>query len=146
MFVESESKIKQRPVTQFLMLEGSSPIEIPCRFKNVYNDSVFSIQHICKWYGEFKADRTSIIDERWSGWPATACTVELSNKIDALIQSDWKTRLSDIEDILNIFFGTVQSVVTKKLKYQKIYAHWIPDLLNKDQLSTRCQICTENLA
>ncbi len=41
--MESVSKIEQRTVTCFLMLKGSPLIEIHCRLKNMYDDSVFSI-------------------------------------------------------------------------------------------------------
>ncbi len=75
----------------------------------------------------------------------TVSTIELQNKIVALIQSHQKEHLSDIVDTLNIFLGTIQSIVTKKLEYQKICAHRIPYLLNEDQLALPCETCLEYL-
>ncbi len=83
--VESVSKIEQRVMMSFLMLEGSSLIEIQLRLKNVYSDSVFSTQHIHKLNGgEFKADHISIVGER----PVTVSKIELKNEIDAIVQCD----------------------------------------------------------
>ncbi len=86
---ESASKIEQRMVIICpLMLDHLSPIEIYRRLKNVNGDSVFNIQHVCKWYCEFKADHMSIVRKRPPGRPVTISTVELQNIIDALIQGD----------------------------------------------------------
>ncbi len=49
--------------------------------------------------------------------PISITDNKLENKIDVIIQYDQKARLSDIAHHVNVEYGTVQNIVTKKLKY-----------------------------
>ncbi len=104
----------------------------------------FGTTRVHKWYHKLKADCPSIVHTKQSGRLVTAFTVELQNKIYALIQSDRKMHLSDIVDTLNVYFGTVQSTVTNKLKYWNICAPWTAHLLNSGQLAAHWNVCRES--
>ncbi len=140
------SKIEQRAIVRFLMYENVAPIEIYRRMKNVYGDSVFSVQHVRKWFRKFKAGRESIADESREGRPISAATKTLEEKVDEMIRSDRKARLTDIATDLHAAYGTVQNIVKKKLKYRKICAHWIPHSLTAEQQLARRTACEQNLA
>lgn len=117
------SKIEQRVIVDFLMYENCAPIEIYRRLKNVYGESVFSIQYVRKWLRKFKAGCEIIVDEAREGRPTSVTTKTLENKVDEIIQDDRKARLSNITVKLNAAYGTIKNIVTKKLKYREICAH-----------------------
>ncbi len=67
-----------------------------------------------KWYKEFKSCCENIIDENHPGRPISVTDKTLENKVDTIIQWDGKVRLSNVEYRVNVPYGIVQNVVTKK--------------------------------
>ncbi len=57
----------------------------------------------------------------------------LENKVEMTIQYNRKVRLSDITYQVKAAYGTIENIVTKKLKYQKTRTPWISYTLNAEQ-------------
>ncbi len=98
-----------------------------------------------KWYRKFKSGRENIADESCSGKLISVADKMLENKVELIIQCDLKARLSDIVYQVIHHKGTVQNIVTKKLKYRKICTHWIPHTLTAKQCTAHVTNCKKNL-
>ncbi len=118
------------------MYENLPPVEISRKIKIVYGESTISVQHMRKWYRKFKSGCENIIDEIRSGTPISITDKTLENKADTIIQCNWKAKLFDIAYQVNAAYGTVQNIITKILKYQKMYAYWIPHMGSSIEIST----------
>ncbi len=89
------------------MYENLPHLEIYRRIKNIYGESVISVQHVKKWYPKFRSGCENIFDENRSRKPISITDKMLENKVDAVIQCDQKARLSDIVYLANAAYGTV---------------------------------------
>ena len=55
------------------------------------------------------------------------------------INMNRRLTIREICDNLNLSFGTVQTILKKKLNMRKVAARWIPKLLNSDQKKSRVE-------
>ncbi len=85
-----------------------------------------------KWYKKFKSHHQNIVDERCLGRPISATDKTLENKVDAIIQHDQKSRLSNIRG----FGQWVRCVwrnkdLTPKGEDVKLITRWkhVPDMI-----------------
>ncbi len=76
---------------------------------------MISVQHVRKWYIKLKRGCGSIVGESHSGRLISVADKILENIVDMIIQCDQKTKLSDIVYEVNVAYGTVKNIVTKKL-------------------------------
>ncbi len=126
------------------MCENLQPIKIYRRIKNIYGESTISVQRVRKWRRKFESACENIVDESRSGWQISVADKMLENKIDTIVQCDQKV-ISDIAYQVNAGQSTVQNIVTKNPKYQKICVYWIPHMLTVKQCAAHIVTCNKNL-
>ena len=76
---------KQAVGIYFLTADGSSPFEIYRRLRNVYGDNSTNVSLGRRWARRFERGEKEISDRPRSGRQATAATMEITAKVDALI-------------------------------------------------------------
>jgi len=79
---------KQTVWIYFLTADCSSPIEIKRRLRNVYGDDSINVSSVRRWARRFERGEKEISDRSRSGRPATAVTMENTEKVDARIRDD----------------------------------------------------------
>ena len=137
--------IEQRSVIRFLMAEGIKPIEIFRRMTLVYGEKCFSQRSVYDWVERFKKGRTSVEDLDRSGRPASTVTLTNIKKVNALIESNRRIKISEIATELAVSYGSVFSIIHDNLKMNKVCARWVPKMLNEYQKQQRVEICTKLL-
>jgi len=94
------------------------------------------------WHKEFRAGRDAVQNTSHQRRPRTSTTPEIAAVRD-LIESDHRLTVVEICQELGISYGSVQSIIKKKLQFQKILAQWVPRLLSDQQktaaASRQCQ-------
>ena len=95
-----------------------------------------SYSTVKKWAAEFKRERVSVEDDRRSGHPKDATTVENVKVVHTLVMCDLRSIASEV----GISFGALQSILTDILGMSKNSARWVPQMLTADQKRTRLHI------
>ncbi len=92
------------------------------------------------WYDLFARGRDSA---KLKGGPSTLCratTKVLTNTCTALLAEDASMTLHELKDVLQILYGSTQSIVKKKLGYSRVCAKWFPKILTLEQKAERVRI------
>ena len=67
---------EQRIIIKFLVKEGTPVVEIVKRLKAVFAEDTLSIPRIYEWAKRFKEGRISVDDDKRTGAPRTAVTLD----------------------------------------------------------------------
>ena len=59
-----------------------------------------------------------------------------------LMYSDRRIQVGEIAHALGISHGSVSTVLHDRLVMRKQTAHWVPKLLNNEQMATRASVCS----
>jgi len=102
----------------FLTADGSSPIEIYRRLRNVYGDDSINVSSVRHWARRFERGEKEISDRPRSGRPATAATMENTEKVDALIR-DSHRNTSELCTATGIGKSAVMAVI-KNMATEKL--------------------------
>ncbi|GFY36165.1 uncharacterized protein TNCV_4845371 [Trichonephila clavipes] len=91
-----------------------------------------SSSKVRKWVRAFKDGRENFHDEPRSGQPSVI-TEDLVNAVDEKIREDWRFTISTLTlEFPNVGRTTLHKVVSEKLKFRKLCAHWVPRLLTEE--------------
>ena len=96
-----------------------------------------------EWHTRFKRGRTSLEDDERSGRPSTSSTPKNVETILWLVREDRRRTIKDIAAIVNVSYGTVQTILTCDLNMHRIAAKFMPMLLTPKQKDHRVAICQE---
>ena len=100
---------------------------------------------MCAWVLVVLRDgNTSIQDQPHSGHPQTASTEPNKKRIDEITEEDRRVMMDIIATKLGIGNNAVQEMIGS-LSYQKIWARWVPCLLNEDHKVQQKAITSEIL-
>ena len=138
--------IEIRAVIKYLKIKGLSRQEAYADLVSSLGDDAPSYATVKKWYAEFTRGRTSTEDADRPGRPVEVSTPENVNNVHQHVLKDRRVTIQQISQSLNISYGSVQSILTDKLKMSKVSARWVPRQLTPDQLHFRVSACRENLA
>ena len=141
----SDLKLEHRSVMKFLSKEGSSPKNIHERMVAVYGENSPSYYQVKFWCKQFKWGRESIHDDPKCGRPLEARTEEIINKVEDLVLTDRRVKVSVISREIGISETSVFKILHEDLGMTKVSARWIPRLLSPEQKLCRRQISEENL-
>ena len=87
-----------------------------------------------EWHARFKRGRTSLEDDERSGWPSTSSAPKNVEIIRRLVHKDrWRT-IKDIAAIINVSYGTVQTILTCDLNMHYIAAKFVPPNRKRTEL------------
>ena len=96
-----------------------------------------------EWHAHFKRGRTSIEDNESSGRTSTSSTPKNVGPIRRLVHEDRRRTIKDIATIINVSYGTVQTILTCDLNMHHVAAKFVPRLLTPEQKEHRVAICQE---
>jgi len=139
-------KIEQRAVIKFLTLEGTRPLEIEDRMKNVYGDSVPLITRVRKWPMLFRRGRLSLEDYTRSGCPSTVAVPDNIAVIEKMVTEDPRIKVDEIEKWIHISHGSIILILHYCLGMIKKCSRWIPKSLFQEQMRLRMEILKRNLS
>ena len=94
-----------------------------------------SYDTVRRWKNEFESGVKSIKNAPKSGRPKYACPKEIISKIKEIIEGDARNTVRDIARKIGISLSTVQLILKKHMKVQRIFARWVPHLLTDEQNS-----------
>ena len=85
------------------------------------------------WKNKFESGVESTQKASKSGRPKYAAPKEIVSKIKEIIEGDARYTVHDIARKVGISLSTVQLILKKHLKVQKLFARWVPHLLTDEQ-------------
>ena len=98
-----------------------------------YSDSVLSETMVKRWYANFKRGRTNTNNAECLGLTNSVVVPENTKKLQELILTDRKLKLSEIAEELKISDGSVFTILHEHLSMRKQCSKWVQRLLTVDQ-------------
>ncbi|XP_053403130.1 histone-lysine N-methyltransferase SETMAR-like [Mercenaria mercenaria] len=129
----------QRFAIKFLVLKRKSKNEVVREIKSTFGDSSMSKTRIYVWYDRFNNGWENAYDLPRSGWKVTSTHDKNVTRVKDLINSDRQLTVREICNKLNLSYGTVHTILKKKLNMRKVAARLIPKLLNCEQKKMRIE-------
>ena len=83
--------------------------------------------------------------EQCSGRPQTSTTGDNVEQVRTVVEEDKRRTCQDIESVTGIPHSTIYRILVDVLMKKKIFAKWVPHLLNEDQREERVRLCRANL-
>ena len=103
------SRLEQRFVIKFLMVDQRKPCDIYSIICDVYGKVCLSEKKCFKWSKLFKVGRNSIQKEDRPSRPTVASTPEMVESFNALVLFDRRVTIDDIYEQMGISVGTAQN-------------------------------------
>jgi len=110
--------------------------------KLVYGAAV-TIKTVYKWFERFRNGCESAEDEERSGRPSASKTQGIVERVREMIQSNRQLTLRKISEDLNIFYGSVQNILTTDLNMRRVSAKFVPRVLTAEQKQQLSSISLE---
>jgi len=136
-------KLEQRANIKFCMKLGKSGAETFEMIRCAYGNEAMSHARCFKWDARFKRGRTSLEDDERSGRPSTSSTPKNVETIRRLVHEDRRRTIKAIAAIVNVSYGTVQTILTCDLNMHHVAAKFVPRLLTPEQKEHHVAICQE---
>jgi len=136
-------QLEQRANIKFsvkLSKSGADNFEMIWR---AYGNEAMSRARCFEWHARIKRGRTSLEDDERSGRPSTSSTPKNVETIRRLVHEDRQRTIKDIVAIINVSYGTVQTVLTCDLNMHRVATKFVPRLLTPEQKEHRVAICQE---
>jgi hypothetical protein len=132
-------KLEQTANIKFCVKLGRSGAETFEMIRRAYGNKAMSRGRCFKWHAHFKRGRTSLEEDGRSGRPSTSSTPKNAGTVQQLLHEDrWRT-IKDIAAIVNVSYGTLQTILTCDLSIHSLVAMFVPRLLTPNRKSTVLQ-------
>ena len=122
---------------------GKSATETLEMIQQGFGDQSLSRTQVFQWHVRFKAGRTSVDDDEYTGRPTSCTTPETIARIQEIILQDRRRTIRDIAEEVDVGYGTCQRVLMEELGLQRVAAKFVPRILTADQIQQRVSVCTE---
>ena len=137
--------MEHRSVVKFLTKEGKKANEIIERMVIVYGESAPSYYKVKCWSKQFPWGRESIKNDPHTGGPVEAISEEMCQKLESLIFSDRRMKVSKLAEETGISARAVWTIIHEKMDMSKVSTRLVPRMLSFFQKDTRRQCCQGNL-
>ena len=97
--------------------------------RHAYGNEAMCRATCFKWHARFKRGRTSLEDDESSGRPSTSSTPTNVETIQWLVHEDRRITIKEIAAIVNVSYGTMQTILTRDTNMHCIAAKFVPRLL-----------------
>jgi hypothetical protein len=135
-------KLEQTANIKFCMKLSKSGAET-FEIVRVYGNEAMSCARCFEWDVRFKRGRTSLEDNERSGRPSTSSTPKNVETIRQIVHEDHRRTIKDIAAIIDMSYGTVQTILTCDLNMHCVAAKFVPRLLTPEQKEHRVAIYQE---
>ena len=135
---------KQRAVTEFLLAEGETPVNIHTRLQNVYKENTLNYSNVRRWVcglNDEKVGTASAADKIRSGRPSSSVIPANKAKAGALIREDRRTTLDELAEKVGVSHGSAYSIV-ESLGLSKVCARWVATELTTERKTDMVNACT----
>jgi len=136
-------KLEQRANIKFCVKLGKSGAETFEMKRCAYGNEAMSCARFFEWHVHFKRGRTSLEDDERSGRPSTNSTPKNVETIRRLVHEDRRRTIKDIAAIVNVSYGTVETILTFDLNMHCVAAKFVLRLLTPEQKEHCVAICQE---
>jgi len=136
-------KLEQRANIKFCVKLGKSGAETFEMIRHAYRNEAMSRARCFEWHARFKRGRTSLEDDERSGRTSRRPTPKTVETIRRRVHEDRRRTIKDIATIVNVSYGTVQTILTCDLNTHHVAANFVPRLLTPEQKEHRVAICQE---
>jgi len=138
-----DMKLEQRANIKFCMKLTKSGAETFEMIRRAYGNEATSSVRCFEWHARFKRGRTSLEDDESLGWTSMSSTPKNVETIWRLVHEDRRRTIKDIATIVNVSYGTVQTILTCDLNMHRVAAKFVPRLLTPEQKEHHVAICQE---
>ena len=111
--------------------------------QRAYRNEATSRARCFEWHTRFKRGRTSLEYDERSGRPSTSSKPKNVETIRRLVYEDCRRIIKDIVTIVNVSYGTVQTILTCDVNMRHVAANFVPSILTPEQKEHRVAICQE---
>jgi transposase len=132
-------KLEQRANVKFCVKLGKSGAETFEMIRRAYGNEAMSRARCFEWHARFKRGRTSLEDDERSGRPSTSSAPKNVETIRRLVHEDRRRTITDTAAIVNVSYGTEQTILTCDLNMHLVAAKFVPRLLTPKRKSTVLQ-------
>jgi len=122
---------------------GKLGVETFEMIQHAYRNEAMSHARCFEWHACFKRGRTSLEDDERSGRTSMSSTPKNVETIRRLVHEDCRRTIKDIATIVNVSYGTVQTILTCDLNMHRVAAKFVPRLLTPEQKEHGVAICQE---
>jgi len=134
-------KLEQTANIKFSVKLGTPRAETFEMIRRAYRKEAMSRARCFEWYARFKRGRTLLEDEERSGRTSTSSTPKHVETIRRVVHENHRRTIKDIATIVNVSYGTVQTILTCDLNVHRVAAKFVPRLLSPEQKEHRVGIC-----
>jgi len=135
--------MEQRANIKFCVKRGKSGAETFEMLRHAYGNEAMCRATCFEWRVLFKRGRTSLEDDERSRQPSTSSTPTNVETIRWLVHEDHRITIKEIIVIVNVSYGTVQTILTRDMNMHRIAAKFVPRLLTPEQKENHVRICEE---
>ena len=91
-------------------------------------------------YNRFNLRKKNLKDQARSGAPITKSTKVNIERIRTLIEEIPNISIHEIEAETSLSYGTIQNILTNKLKMRKLTSRWAPPPINRSPENRKGQL------
>jgi transposase len=93
--------------------------------RHAYSNEAMSRTPFFDWHRRFKGRRRSLKDDERSGRPAMSITPKNVEQIRERVHADCRRAINDIADIIDVSYGSVQTILTSELNMRHVAAKFV---------------------
>jgi hypothetical protein len=127
-----DMKLEQGANIKFCVKHGKSGAET-FEMIRAYGNEAMSCARCFKWHVHFKRGRTLLTDDERSGQPSTNSTPKNVEIIRQLVHEECRRTIKDIAAIVNVLYGTVQTILMCDFNMHCIAAKFMPRFLTLEE-------------
>ncbi len=137
-------KILQRSCIWFCVKRGLPWQQTCVDLCQVFGNDCFCDKNVRKWWKDFHSGvrtRDTIEDKGRRGWPKRARDAQHVALISALVQSDRRITISQLQTQTDISRRSIHKILKYDLKLSKIAAKFVPRMLTEFDRDRRKNVC-----
>jgi hypothetical protein len=138
-------KLEQGANIKLCVKHGKPGAETFEMIRRAYGNEAMSYARCFKWHAHFKRGRTLLTDDERSGQPSTSSTPKNVEIIRQLVHEELRRTIKDIAAIINVSYGTVQTILMCDFNMRCIAAKFMPTLLTLEEKEHCVAICQHAL-
>ena len=114
---------EQRTCIKFCFKLGKIATECYEMLKTAFGEQAMGRSQTFQWFSQFKAGRTSIDDDKRSGWPVSSSTPEMIERVCQIIHEDRRRTIDEVSMLVGISHGTCHKILTEDLEMRRAEQH-----------------------